>query len=657
MKKSNLLGILGFALLALGGCGGGGSSTPSDVSLAIHVQDSKSGNLIANAEVSLNDEKGVALDSTADYVTDDKGDVSVVVKSGVTKVVVKTKASGYADQSNSLTLLDTTSLTTLGMNQKLNQVVSMLPVGSVVSPVNEGVNVDTSKSGAQVDITDAVFKNANGEVVTPSSIDFTALNPIENAKAFPGSPDITMPNGSAGLMVSSGMLDVVFRDEAGNPLVLDPSTPVKLTMPLYSDLDPTTGEKLFPGSTVKFWSMDSSTGKWTQEGDATVVSCSGSPIGICAEGSVTHFSWWNTDFAISTTQRNLEVIDRDTNKTIESRNVSSMMLTATFTAARDGADGGHGTTAVRSTTIEATDTLSMGDNFDVVFVLEVTYTDGTVSAKKFEYTWAEILALDTFVFDISKNDTYTDITLTSYETEYSSFRTWPLYIQRDLIGVEEKDVEMAVDGIVGGNSTVGTIVCGEYGYYGCSYTKGTKVGIVTITATNKLDDSVSDEVAIDVSGPSLAIRTSYSYSYNYSYNSSYINNYDPSMNYSYNYDNNGTYEYSYINYYGLYLNNYLLQNVTMLSPVSYIFGGAKHELMVGADEVLDETLYAITIECKSSTGGECDSAETFATPFAFRIEDMPSVFDASNRYRLTATLLSDTSVVYSIPIYYYNYGY
>jgi hypothetical protein len=645
MKKSMLLILLSFIVLSLMGCGGG-SKTVNDVSVAIHVQDSKSGVLVANATVTVNDEKGVPLNGTADYTTDNNGDVSIVVKSGVSQISIKTKASGYSDQTNTVMISSAT--------QKLSQTVSLLSVGSTVSPVNKGVNVDSSGSGAEVDITDAVFKNANGETVEPSAIDFTALNPAENPSAFPGSPDITMPDGSAGLMVSSGMLDVVFRDENGDPLVLDPGTPVKITMPLYSDLDPTTGKKLFPGSTVSFWSMDSDTGKWTQEGSASVISCSSSPVGICAQGEVTHFSWWNTDFAISATTKNLEVIDKETNETIDERTVTSMMLTATFTAAKEGADGGHGTTAVRSTTIKATDTLRVGDDFDVVFVLEVTYSDGTKAARKYEYTWAEVSELDTFIFEISKDEIYTDITLTSYETEYSSFRTWPLYIQRTMIGIEGKDVTMAVDGVIGGNNTVGTISCGEYGNY-CTYTKGTKVGVVTISATSKLDENVSDEVMIDVSGPSLAIKTSYSYSYNYSWSSSYVNNYDPSMNFSYHNDSNGTYEYSYFNYYGLYLNNYLLQNATILSPVSFIYGGAKNELMIGVDTKLDESLYDITIECKSSSGGACSETEEFAKPFTFSASDLPATMNGSNRYRLTATNKSDPNLVYSLPIYYYGY--
>ncbi|MFK5976734.1 MAG: hypothetical protein QM493_09525 [Sulfurovum sp.] len=654
MKKSILLALFMAMVIGFTGCGSSTSNTDDAnqskeetplMTLSIIVKDSKSDAIIENAKVTFFDANGSTINETESYTSDNEGKVDIEFEVGERTLSAKVVASAHVNQVAVIKLTK--------KSLELTKKVSLLPVGGTVSPVSKGENVDTNGTGAKVDITGAVFKDKNGDTVTPASIDFSILNPITDPDSFPGTADIKMPDGSAGIMVSSGMMDVVFRDENGDALVLDENTPVSITMPLFSNINPETNGTLLPGDSVKFWSMDDKTGQWKEETTATVVSCSNSPIGICAEGNVTHFSWWNTDFARSASTLDSIIINSDTNETLDDINISSITLHATFTAATSDA-GNYGTTAVRQTSLLVEDTISYGDNFDIVFLLEIKFKDGSSAVKKYTYTAEEVLALDRFELRISTTDIYKEISLTSYETEYTQYRNYPIYITRTLLGVDKEDVQMAVNGIVGGDAEVGTIVCLSYGNY-CTYTKGTEMGDMNISAQGIDDENLSDSLIITIR-LSLAIKTTYSYSYISSYTSftSYVNNYDKDYSYEYSYDNNYSYsyEYSYYNTNGLFLNNHLLANAEINSSSSYIYNGAKHEIVLNADDT-NLTGYVLSVDCETNAGDSCEEENIFVAPFTFKVTDLPESINRGNRYYLKATQIADPTISAQMPVYYY----
>lgn len=666
MKKNVLLALFSAVIIGFNGCGETNvsnvetnTSTETNTSqepeiktktVMLKITDSKSSEDIKDAQVTIFDENGSAINDTEEYRSDSKGKVEIILEEGILTVSAKVIASAHVNQVSYIVLTEKT--TTLTQN------VSLLPVGGTVSPVNEGVNVDINGTGAKVDITDAVFKDKNGNIVKPDSIDFTTLNPVEDPDSFPGTADITMEDGSEGIMVSSGMMDVVFKDKEGNPLTLDKNTPVSITMPLFSDVNPETNGTLYPGDSVAFWSMDDETGKWKEETTATVVACTNSPIGICAEGNVTHFSWWNTDFAQRADRRNTVIYNSDTNKSIDDENISTIKLTATFTAVTSDAGNYHGTIAVRSTTIDVFDTISIGVNFDISFMLEITFKDGSKAIKKYDYTWDEIDNLTEFKFIISQTDVYRELSISSYEKEYTQYRKSPISITRSSLGIAEDKIEMSVNGIVGGNEEVGTIVCNRYNR--CSYTKGTKAGDMNITATATDGSGLSDSLIIRVT-LSLAIKISSSYTYSYTYNSnrSFTNDYDPTDPRNYSYDSNRsnsyTYAYSYYNTYGLYLNNHLLTNAKIKSASSYLYNGSLHELVLNKEDT-NLTGYALSIDCETRLGNECEAEDIFVQPFTFNITDLPEAaanINRTNRYYLKATQIADPSVSARMPVYYY----
>jgi len=633
MKTFYKVLTLSLVILIYTACGGSSNSnaTPTTKTINLHVEQSSTLSAIPNATITVYDSTGTQINTSNVYVTNATGDVSVVITGNDTNYNVKVMASTYTDQVKVLTLSASTTT--------LNETITLLPIGSTLSPATVGINVDTSGSGAQVDTTGATFYDANGNPTTVTSIDFTPLNPIANPSAFPGTPDITMPGGSPGLMVSSGMIDIVFRDASGNVLSLDPGTPVNIRMPLYSALHPITGNALVPGNTVRFWSMNPNTGTWSDETNALVVSCTGSPTGLCAEGLVTHFSWWNTDFAVSATRKDTIVINSDTNQPFDEADIESIKLVAKFTEATAGA-GNYGTTAIRSTTIEVDDFINVGDNFDAKFTVEILFNDGTRATKPFEYTWAQIDALTEFQFTLSKSSQFVDIDISTYQDSYSMYQTHPIYIRRTFMGINESDVNMKVNGILNGNATVGTTSCGYDRYddwHYCTYTKGTQSGDITITAESQLDTSISDSITIDVksSTPSLALKSTYKYSSTTPAGGVQLNS-------SYYYQDTS-----------IYLSKNVLQNATSFSDYEYIYGLSSYKLVLDPAESIPLTDYTFTLECLSSTGGACLPSEEFTAPFTFDLSKFPSVVNRNNDYTLVATKNSDSSISTRLRVIYY----
>jgi len=634
--------ILTLSLLPLvyTACGGGNSSsstpTPTTRTLNIHVEQSSSHTSIANANLKIFDATGTAVNSSTTYTTNSTGDAVITITGSDTLYTIKAVAAAHADQVKVVTLA-TSSAT-------LNETIALLPVGTTVSPAIAGLNVDTSGSGAQVDTTGATFVDENNNSVTVASIDFTPLNPIANPDAFPGTPDITMPGGAAGLMVSSGMIDIVFRDASGNVLQLKSPSTVKIRMPLYSALDPVSGTALVPGDGVQFWSMDHNTGTWKNETVATVVSCSGSPTGLCAEGQVQHFSWWNTDFAISATRKETLVINSDTNQPFDESDIESIKLLAKFTEATAGASGGHGTTAVRTTYLEVDDFIKVGDNFDAKFTIEILFKDGTRATKPFKYTWAEISALNEFKFTLSKTDQLVDIDISSYEDSYSRYRNYPIYINRTFIGISQSNVDMKVNGILNGNGVVGTIKnCNntsvQFNEHYCTYTKGTQGGTITITAESNIDTTVSNTLSINVEAdtstlPRLALKSTYKY--------------DAIRGVAHG--NNIYYQDSRI-----YLSKATLQNATSVTNYEYLTQYSDYKLVLDKTESIPLTDYTLTINCVSSTGSACAANEEFTSPFTFDISKFPAAttVNRGNQYTLVATKNSDATVSTSLQVMYY----
>ena len=93
----------------------------------------------------------------------------------------------------------------------------------------------------------------------------------------------------------------MFRNRrTGEELQLEDGSSAQISLPLYIDTRPDTGESIGINDSLPIWSLNETTGIWTQEAIGTVVASNSSPTGMAVEATVSHFTWWNIDVPIDT---------------------------------------------------------------------------------------------------------------------------------------------------------------------------------------------------------------------------------------------------------------------------------------------------------------------------------------------------------------------
>ncbi|MDR2154037.1 MAG: hypothetical protein LBE78_03280, partial [Burkholderiaceae bacterium] len=278
-----------------GGGGGGGTEPPvvvQPVSLTGHVDaSSNQGDSIgSDVAVKVFDAGGTNL--LAQGRTDAKGDLAAVsVPDG--DVVVQLSKAGYVDQVMPLNL----------GKQGGNFFATLLPIASRQSAASfEQGGAFAGPDGAKVVVGANSFVTSDGKPVTGAvEVQITPYNAAANPAGFPGNP--MQPNN--GIMVSMGMVDFSFV-QGGQKLQLKSGQTATVTVPLYAARNPD-GAVLKVGDEVPAWSMNSATGKWTEELKGIVVAAPDSPTGLAMQVTVSHFSWWNCDYLRTTRMMKLHI--------------------------------------------------------------------------------------------------------------------------------------------------------------------------------------------------------------------------------------------------------------------------------------------------------------------------------------------------------------
>lgn len=134
--------------------------------------------------------------------------------------------------------------------------------------------------------------NLNAEVVVFDAVETEALN------AFPGGlvPEQVRFNGGTNEdigFVSAGFVAV--NMEANGKEIKSFSKPIEVNMAVSSSIqNPETGEFIQEGSVIPTWSYETSTGEWSEEGEAIVTK---GPDGqLIATFYASHLSYWNLDY-------------------------------------------------------------------------------------------------------------------------------------------------------------------------------------------------------------------------------------------------------------------------------------------------------------------------------------------------------------------------
>ncbi|GAA6138142.1 hypothetical protein NBRC116583_18890 [Arenicella sp. 4NH20-0111] len=187
------------------------------------------------------------------------------------------------------------------MSTPLNR-ITMLERGNESSVAYDGPVTLEAKDGAKVVLDKSNFVDTDGQ---PFAGDMkVSVTPIDvsNARlvdAFPGTT-LGLVQGSVvpELVISLGATEFNFTHD-GDRVNLASGATAEIEIPLYVSNYPD-GRAIEVGHQIAVSSMDESSGVWKQEGVGSVVRASESPSGFSLRATVTHFSWWSADVAMST---------------------------------------------------------------------------------------------------------------------------------------------------------------------------------------------------------------------------------------------------------------------------------------------------------------------------------------------------------------------
>jgi hypothetical protein len=237
-------------------------------------------------------------------------------------VVVSFAAVGYASTFRNVTVLST-------QTTHLPQVALMEAQSEVIASAAGG----TLDAGGVAEVTfpaDA-FVNENG---TPYSgdvnVELAAMQPQADGfyEAFPGEFEGLREDGTTVPFVSFGIIDV-------NLMNADKSAPVRLAPGITAELrmDIVVSQKAFAPATIPMWYYDPGTGRWIEEGSATLE-------GNAYVTDVNHFTTWNWDVPLEDIcQIQGLVQDLDGNPVADARVISRGMQSGIMDEAYTSADG------------------------------------------------------------------------------------------------------------------------------------------------------------------------------------------------------------------------------------------------------------------------------------------------------------------------------
>jgi Carboxypeptidase regulatory-like domain len=249
-------------------------SAPSTGSVQGRVTAAGSGTPLAGARVLASDGQSVTTDADGRFVL-----------SGlplVDRALLRVQASGYAD---------TMTVARVQAGENNSAAIAVLPMGPATS-IDPGLasTVNDSASSARLQAPANAFRRKDNQAAPSGALTvrLTSVDPALDPTRMPG--DYTTLDGNTERQIESfGAVQVDVRDSAGNPYTLAPGSSATLRIPASS-------RGALP-DTVNLYSLNETTGRWVQEGTATLA---GGGTNRWYEATVTHLSWWNADMPLET---------------------------------------------------------------------------------------------------------------------------------------------------------------------------------------------------------------------------------------------------------------------------------------------------------------------------------------------------------------------
>lgn len=267
-------------------CGGGGGSGPGAQGPALTVQATGTvlddqGVPVAGAAVSV--VSGSSVADTSTRVTTDSTGAFALTLDAATPAVLRVDKAGFA---STLRAADSPL-----SNAAVATRVMLLPVAVTLGfDAAQAAVLRVPGSVARVDLSANSLVRGDGQaLVGTASVALTPIDPSADVARMPG----LMVDAASGVPIESlGALAVTFTDGSGAPLNLASGRSATIRIPAT----PAAGATL--PATYPLYHLNETTGRWMQEGTATLQTdlVSGASY---YEGTVSHFSVWNADLAVT----------------------------------------------------------------------------------------------------------------------------------------------------------------------------------------------------------------------------------------------------------------------------------------------------------------------------------------------------------------------
>jgi hypothetical protein len=272
----------GFLTALLVACGGGsgpasdGGGSAATVQASGQVVDDQ-GLPLAGATVNVISASQVA-DTDVQATTGTDGRFTLKLDAG-TPVVLRVHKTGYASGMR--------AAASSAQNPSAADRVVLLPVASTQTfdPAQAAV-LRVPGSAARVELAASSLVREDGRPISGSVT--VSLTPVDPSAEIGRMPGLMVDSASGEPIESLGALGVEFTDASGAPLNLGSGRSATIRIAAR----PAAGATL--PATFPLYHLNERTGRWTQEGTATLKTdpASGEPY---YEGSVGHFSFWNAD--------------------------------------------------------------------------------------------------------------------------------------------------------------------------------------------------------------------------------------------------------------------------------------------------------------------------------------------------------------------------
>jgi len=340
MRHLTLISLtaMSLALAACGGSssnGGGGTTTPTPTNVA-PVADAGAAILLQNAdsaEITL-----VATDADGDSLTyaisTQPASGTATISGNVVSYTPNTDFSGtdsFAFTANDGTvnsapaIIDLTVQPTSSFSGKVSEADGAPVADITVEALDGSGNVVTSAmsdTDGEFTLTAVTAQNLVLNFSSPNYADQVLPVTMPDLKSIAIPLDVTVIARGAvqtididagGTLAGDSGASVTltagsFVDANGAPLQLSNGATAEIEIPIYTAIDPATGDPIEMGDEIALWSLSEDTGIWEQEGTGIVVANTDSPTGLALKATVNHFTWWNCDIAISTATVDVTIV-------------------------------------------------------------------------------------------------------------------------------------------------------------------------------------------------------------------------------------------------------------------------------------------------------------------------------------------------------------